>query len=142
MNEYLYKNIYIGQEEKFCVEITNEKVEIFRKLSGDENPLHTDADYARKKGYQNKIVYGMLIGSYLSTLAGMYMPGKFSLIHSVQIDFHAPVYVKEKETLQVKGKVTKKNDLFKIISVKYTIENHQGKQVCKGNLEIGVIDGK
>ena len=63
MNEYLYKNIYIGQEEKFCVEITNEKVEIFRKLSGDENPLHTDADYARKKGYQNKIVYGMLIGS-------------------------------------------------------------------------------
>lgn len=142
MNEYLYKDIYIGQEEEFYVEITNEKVDVFRQLSGDENPLHTDTDYARRKGYRDKVVYGMLTGSYLSTLAGMYIPGKYSLIHSVRIDFHAPVYVEENEKLKVKGKVTKKNNLFEIITVKFTIENNQGKQVCKGNMEIGVIDGK
>ncbi|MGN0366672.1 MAG: MaoC/PaaZ C-terminal domain-containing protein [Suilimivivens sp.] len=140
MNHYSYKDIYVGQEEKFCVEITEDSMAAFCKLSGDENPLHVDSDYAKSKGYQGKVVYGMLMASYLSTLAGMYIPGKYSLIHSVEIKFHKPVYVENGDRLLIRGKVVDKNDLFRLLIVKVTIENGQGVKVCKGKMQIGVID--
>ena len=31
----------------------------FEQLSGDHNPVHTDSDFAKQKGYDAPIVYGI-----------------------------------------------------------------------------------
>ena len=138
MNEYKYKDIYVGQTVEFKFEISEEKMRQFCKLSGDTNPLHTDIKYAKSKGYNNVVVYGLLTTSALSTLAGVYMPGKYSLIHSVEISYAKPVYT-ETSPLRVKGEVIEKDDRFSRITVKVSIYNKNEEKVCRGIMQIGVL---
>ncbi len=139
MKEYKFEDIEIGLECEFLGEITKEKVEAFLNITEDINPLHNDKSYAIKKGYEDKVVYGMLTSSFLSTLAGVYLPGKYSLIHSVEILFKKPVYVKD-SPLSIKGKVIDKNDYFKEFTIKYEILNNKGEKVARGTMKVGVLD--
>lgn len=141
MNCYHYDEIRIGQEESFSFQITGEKVQAFCSITGDENPLHTDAVYARSKGYQDKVAYGMLTASFLSTLAGLYLPGKYSLIHSVEVKFPNAVYAGS-AIFTIRGKVTEKNDLFKLLKIKVNITDQNDVCVCRGVMKVGVMDGK
>lgn len=80
----------------------------------------------------------MLTSSFYSTLAGVYLPGKFCLIHSVEIKFAKPVYIDDR--LSIEGKITDKNDTFKQLTIKVTIRNQNGEKVSRGILKAGVQD--
>ena len=54
-------------------------MEAFAALSGDYNPLHMDSGYARRTHLGRRVVHGMLVASYVSTLIGMQLPGAGSL---------------------------------------------------------------
>ncbi len=140
MNQYLYEEIQIGQKEEFKVLLTDEKVEAFRMITGDFNPLHMDSEYAKTRGYEDKVVYGMLTASFLSTFVGMYLPGKYSLIHSIDIKFPKPVYVRENSYLRIKGEVTDKKDMFNLLILKITVVDELGNKVCRGAMKVGVLD--
>ena len=135
MNEYTYEEISIGQKESFTVTVTQEMMDSFLAITGDINPLHNDQDYAVSKGHPQRVVYGMLTGSFLSTLAGVYLPGKRSLIHEVNLKFAKPVY--PGDTLTVEGVVEYKEDLYSFITVKVTIRNQNGVKVCRAKMQIG-----
>ena len=137
MNEYKYEDIYKGQIEEFNFEITEEKMQQFYWLTGDNNPLHMDLSYAKEKGYNEVVVYGLLTTSALSTLAGVYLPGKYSLIHSVEINYAKPVFLSS-SPLRVKGEVIEKDDRFKMITVKVSIFDKNRVKVCRGVMQIGV----
>ena len=136
MNDYTYEEIQIGHKENFTVTITEEMMDKFRDITGDINPLHNDEDYALSKGYKGKVAYGMLTGSLLSTLAGVYLPGKKSLIQEVKIKFAKPVYAGD--TVTVEGVVEEKNDTYSLLMLKVTIRNQDGDKVCRGKMQIGV----
>lgn len=137
MKNYNYDEIEIGTTESFSRTITAEMMEMFLKISGDENPLHTDCDYAKEKGYEDRVVYGMLTASLYSTLAGVYIPGKKSLLQSVESKFVKPVYIGDE--LTVTGKVVEKSETYELIRVKAEIRNQKGEKVSKGLLQIGLI---
>ena len=136
MNHYTIDEIKIGDEVSFLYEITEEKMNMFMKITGDINPLHTDIEYAKEKGYSEKVVYGMLTSSILSTLAGIYMPGEYSLIHSIEINFVRPVFL-SRCPLEVKAKVVEKDDRFNTIKLKYQILDSKLEKVLRGNMIIG-----
>ena len=138
MNEYKFEDIYKGQIEEFTFEITEEKMQQFCNISGDNNPLHTDLNYAKTKGYNEVVVYGLLTTSALSTLAGVYLPGKYSLIHSVEISYARPIFVSS-SPLKVRGEVIEKDDRFSRITVKVSIFDKNGVKVCRGVMQIGVL---
>lgn len=136
MNKYTYDELEVGQKESFTVRVTEEDMDKFRQITGDVNPLHADADYAGAKGHPDRVVFGMLTASYLSTLAGVYLPGERSLIHSVDIKLEGAVYPGDELTIE--GTVTEKNDTFQLIMVKVLIKNADGRKVCKAKMQIGV----
>ncbi len=136
MNRYSYEEIGIGQTEEFRVTVTQQMQEDFSRITGDVNPLHTDEDFARKKGYKGRVVYGMLTGAFLSTLAGMYLPGERSLIQAVELKLRKPVYPGDE--LTVSGTVSDKSDAVQTITVKVTITNGNGEKVARGQMQIGV----
>ncbi len=137
MNEYKYEDIQIGLEESFSVQVTEKMLSSFKDITGDINPLHNDEEYAKEQGFEGKVAYGMLTSSFLSTLAGVYLPGKYSLIQNVSVEFPKPVFLGE--NLTIKGKVIEKNDIFKFIVLKVLITNEKGEKKVKGNMRIGVI---
>ena len=137
MNHYTYSELSIGHTETFTVAVTDEHMAAFRSMTGDCNPLHVDDEYARNKsGFQCRIVYGMLTASFLSTLAVVYLPGEYALIHKVEVDFPAPVYVGD--VIFFSGEIVRKDDNFKTIHVKVNAVNSNGKRVCRGMMRIGV----
>lgn len=138
MNSYTFDEINIGHKESFTVTVSEADRDRFRDITGDINPLHNDLDYAKSKGHDRCVAFGMLSASYLSTLAGVYLPGKNSLIQKTEVNFRKPVYVGD--TLTVSGEVTDKSDTFKVIEVKVQITNQDGVKVVKGKMEIAVAE--
>ncbi|HIZ81738.1 MAG TPA: MaoC family dehydratase [Candidatus Mediterraneibacter pullistercoris] len=136
MKHYQYDEIKIGMEEKFQIEITEQMLDVFCTLTGDENPLHCDEEYAKEKGKKGRVAYGMLTASFLSTLAGMYLPGEKSLIQSVEVKFLKPVYIGD--VLEIKGVVEEKHDVFQRIELKVTATRNGTEKVLKGKMKIGI----
>ena len=136
MNTYTYEQIEVGHKESFKVTVTEADMDKFRNITGDVNPLHRDTEYAKEHGHRDRVVFGMLTASYLSTLAGVYLPGERSLIHSVKTKFSGAVYPGDE--LTVEGTVTEKNDTFELIIVKVIIRNQEGTKVVKAEMQIGV----
>jgi len=136
MNNYSYDEIEVGHREKFTVNITEEMMNGFRNITGDVNPLHNDEEYAISKGNSGRVAYGMLTASFLSTLAGVYLPGEKSLIHEVSVKFSKPVYIGD--TIEVEGVVEEKNDTFSLLMIKVTMKNQNEVKVLKGKMQVGV----
>lgn len=116
---------------------------MFCQITGDINPLHNDTTFAKGKGFNNKVVYGMLTASFYSTLVGVFIPGKNSLIHSIEIKFLKPVFIGD--DLNIKGTVVEKNDTFKTVVIKSIISRNKGggynlEKVSKSIIKVGILD--
>lgn len=140
MNKYRFEDVYVGLKEEFQVTVTADMLAQFCRMTGDVNPLHTDEDFAKEKGYASNVAYGMLTASFLSTLAGVYLPGERSLIHSVESKFTKPVYVGD--ILTVSGQVMECNEMFSVFTMKTTIVNQNGEKVLRGKMQVGILEDK
>lgn len=137
MNHFTYKDLFIGQSAEFSHNITTEMMDSFRKISGDINPLHNDDDFAKAKGYPERVVYGMLTSSIYSCLGGVYIPGENCLLQSVHADFLAPVFIGD--VLTCTGKIVEKNDSVQQVVIKAVIRNQNGQKVSRAKIEAGVF---
>jgi acyl dehydratase len=126
----------VGDATSFDKTWTKEDVTLFSKLSEDTNPLHTDEGYAQTTRFGQPLVHGMLVASSLSTLAGMYLPGKYSLILKQTLLFKNPVFIGDTVTIQ--GRVTAKVEVSNIISL--DVEITKGEQVVvSGEMFVQVL---
>ncbi len=136
MNHYRLADLTPGLTESFTVTITEEMMAQFYAITGDNSPIHMDADYAAGRGYPGRVVYGMLGASFLSTLAGVYLPGEHCLLHGVDLKFAKPIFIGD--TLTVTGVVDEVNDTFREITIKASIVNQDGKKVTRAVIRAGV----
>lgn len=138
MNEYRFEDLKVGLEASFSREISLEMLQTFIGISGDNNPLHAQREYALVKGYKDQVVHGMLTASLYSTLVGVYLPGKYCLLQSVDSQFVKPVFPGDK--LNVSGKVKQINDTYKQVEIKARVENQDGILVSRAKIKVGVLD--
>ena len=136
MNHYRLADLTPGVTESFTVTITEEMMAQFYAITGDNSPIHMDADYAAGRGYPGRVVYGMLGASFLSTLAGVYLPGEHCLLHGVDLKFAKPIFIGD--ILTVTGVVDEVNDTFREITIKASIVNQNGKKVTRAVIRAGV----
>ena len=138
MNSYKFDDISVGLEEHFIVKVDADKLDKFLEISGDTNPLHTDSEYSKSKGFVDRVVYGMLTSSFFSTLVGVYLPGKYCILQSIDIKFPKPVYIDD--ILTITGKVSYINEAYKQLEIKAVIINQDNIKVSKSTIRVGVID--
>ena len=137
MNNYKFDELTVGMTESFKVTITKAMLEAFKGITGDVNPLHNDEEFAKAKGHPGRVAYGMLTASFLSTLAGVYIPGERSLIQQVETKFAKPVYIGDE--LTVTGEITELVESVQRLELKVTITNQDGKKVLRGTMGILVV---
>ncbi len=140
MNAFSYRELEIGHTESFSVQITEEQMDLFLRLSGDENPLHQDVWFARENGFASKVVYGMLTASFYSTLAGVHLPGRNCLLQEIGIKFTKPVFVGD--VLTVSGRIEEKVDAYEILIIKAKITNQNNQPVSRAVMKVGVLHEK
>ena len=141
MNEYTIEEIQVGMSASFKKLITKEMEDSFRVITGDENPLHKEDDFALEisgGNFKGHAAFGMLTASFYSTVAGMYLPGKYSLIHSFdEISFMKPVFVGDE--LTVNAEVIDKDEALKMIRLKIVIKNQENKKVSRAKMKVLVM---
>ena len=137
MNTYEYEELEIGHKEEFSVTVTEDMLDRFREITGDMNPFHRDDDFAMKHGFRSHAAFGMLTASFLSTMAGMYLPGEKSIIQNTEVKFMQPVYPGDRLTFC--GEVAEKNDAYRVIRIKVSVKNDAGKKVLRGSMQIGFL---
>ncbi len=138
MNTFTFADIQKGMSESFSRKITDAMEAAFREISGDENLLHKDDAYAEQiGGYRQHVTFGMLTASLYSTIAGMYLPGKYSLIHSIEIKFIKPVFAGD--VLTVTGTVDEKHENMKLLRLKVKIVNQTDECVSKADMKVLVL---
>ena len=138
MNYYRFEELEIGMSFEFSEVVTEEKMKLFLKLSGDNNALHCSEEYAKKSNMEGRVVYGMLTSSFYSTLVGVYLPGKNCLLQEIKISFNNPLYIGEE--LVVSGTIIEKDDTFKRVEIKASIKAKDGKVISKARIKVGVRD--
>lgn len=141
MNEYTIEEVQVGMSASFKKLITKEMEDSFRVITGDENPLHKEDDFALEisgGNFKGHAAFGMLTASFYSTVAGMYLPGKYSLIHSFdEISFMKPVFVGDE--LTVNAEVIDKDEALKMIRLKIIIKNQDNKKVSRAKMKVLVM---
>ena len=126
----------LGQVFEHDFHVTEEIVAGFGHLFCDQNPLHTDAGFAKNHGFSDKVVYGNVLSGYLSYLVGELLPVKNIAILSQKINFNHPVYAGDK--LNLKATVS---GIFKetnVIELKFRFEAEEGMK-ARGLLQVKIL---
>jgi 3-hydroxybutyryl-CoA dehydratase len=112
--------------------ISAEDMQAFRRLSGDTNPLHLDAAFARQRGFRDVVVYGGLIVAQISRLLATAMPGPGCVWRSISLRFRKPLYVDATACLD--ARVVHANEAFGFVKLKLQVESG-GAVVAEGEAD-------
>jgi len=125
-----YDEINLGDEETYTKVITMEMVKAFADISGDTNPVHVDAEYAKGTVFKENIAHGILVTGLISKILGCDLPGYGSIYVSQQVSFLRPVKIDDEITAKVE--VISKEDKRGYVTFKTTCTNQLGKMVIRG----------
>lgn len=120
----------VGQRDTFTKTVTEADVTTFAGLIGDFNPLHVDAEYARKSRFGRRVAHGMFTAGLISAVLGNKLPGPGAIYLSQQLEFLAPVFIGDTITAVVE--VSEWRPEKRILSLKTDAYNQDSKQVVTG----------
>ena len=88
-----YEDLSIGQSARMERLVDDTLIRQFTALSGDDNPVHLDEDYARTTRFGGRIAQGMLGATFISAVIGSRLPGHGTIYLSQSLNFRAPVRI-------------------------------------------------
>ena len=88
-----YNSILIGDNTELIHVITQSDINQFVELTGDDNKLHVDAEFASETSFKKPVAHGMLSASFISTIIGAKLPDDGALWYSHSLEFFQPVRV-------------------------------------------------
>jgi acyl dehydratase len=92
--------LQLGRTETATWRVREDEIDAFAALSGDVNPLHMDAAYARANGFAGRVAHGYLLGSKISGFVGTRLPGRRCLLLQASMDYPNPVYAGDEVTIE------------------------------------------
>ena len=135
-----YNEIKIGDKATVVHKITKADIDKFVNLTGDDNKLHVNKEFASRTEFKQPVVHGMLGASFISTLIGTKLPGDGGLWFSQTLEFLRPVRIDD--TITVIAEVIQKNDKANSIELKTEILNQNKQIVTTGFSKVKVVEYK
>lgn len=94
-------DVQVGQTANFAKTISESDVYGFAGLVGDFNSAHLNQVEAEKGIFGGRVAHGMLVGSLISTVLGMKLPGSGTIYLEQNLKFRRPVYFGDTATATV-----------------------------------------
>ncbi len=101
LHGYFIEDLSVGMTASYAKTITETDIVIFAGISGDNNPLHLNEEFARESIFKGRIAHGMLTAVFISTVLGTKLPGPGCIYLNQEVTFLAPVRPGETVTTQV-----------------------------------------
>lgn len=118
----------IGQKASYSKTITEQDVRAFAEISGDQNPLHLDEEYAKHSRFGARIAHGAFTFGVISATMGNAMPGAVYL--SQTIKFLKPVYFND--TITAIAEIIAIRPDKGILTLKTDCYNQRGEKIAEG----------
>lgn len=124
----------VGDNYEEAVRFTQANVDKFAEISGDNNPIHINPEYAAKTPFGKPIVHGFFAGAVFSKVFGTQWPGEGTIYMFQDMAFHAPVFVENDYV--AKFEVIEVNEEKHRGVIKCTLEDKDGKQLIIGQAKL------
>lgn len=92
------EELSVGQSAELVRTVGEADIVAFAEVTGDNNPVHLDADYAAQTSFGERIAHGMLSAGYISAVLGTTLPGPGAIYLSQTLRFKRPVKIGDEVT--------------------------------------------
>ncbi|MFK8042915.1 MaoC family dehydratase [Congregibacter sp.] len=130
---FSYAELTEGQQCEIKRELLAADIDAFADASGDHNPLHTDAEFARAAGFKDRIAHGMLLASWISASLAHTLPGKGTVYLRQSLEFRQPALPGDKLTIRLT--VSEKKRRGRVV-IDCVICHEDGRDVLRGSAEV------
>lgn len=93
LHGYYIEDLSVGQTASYAKTITEADVVLFAGITGDDNPVHINQEFAETTMFKGRIVHGMFCAGLISCVAGTRMPGPGAIYVGQTLKFKAPVHI-------------------------------------------------
>jgi len=91
LSGYDVEDLHIGMSASFSKTITEADLVLFAGVSGDNNAMHTNEEFAAATSFGGRIAHGMLTTSVISAAIANKLPGPGTIYLGQNLRFRAPV---------------------------------------------------
>ncbi len=91
LNGYDIEDIQVGMSATFAKTITEADIVLFAAVSGDNNAVHINEEFAQTTAFKGRIAHGMLSASVISAAIAGRLPGPGTIYLGQNLRFKAPV---------------------------------------------------
>jgi acyl dehydratase len=109
----------------------------FARVTGDNNPVHLDEEFASKTMFKTRIMHGMLGACVFSKVFGTLFPGEGTIYLSQSVNFLRPMLVENTYTAQFEVLEIQDKNRARIAT---NIVNNEGKKVVVGEAVVMNIE--
>jgi 3-hydroxybutyryl-CoA dehydratase len=88
---YDIEDFAVGMNAIFSKTITEADIILFAGVSGDNNAIHIDQEFAESTPFAGRIAHGMLTASVISAALANKLPGPGAIYINQSLNFHAAV---------------------------------------------------
>ncbi|XP_039261046.2 (R)-specific enoyl-CoA hydratase-like [Styela clava] len=126
----------LGERASTIKTFSNQDVQTFAELTGDDNPLHFDHKFVNQSGvFQKPIVHGALVNGLVSGVIGTQLPGPGSVVVEQSSRFLAPLYVGD--TVRVEVIITSIKKRFLDLAIEcINMDAEEEKKVMLGKVTV------
>ncbi|PIY07834.1 MAG: dehydrogenase [Flexibacter sp. CG_4_10_14_3_um_filter_32_15] len=122
-------------EYRLTFSYSQEQVNKFAEVTGDNNPLHLDEEYAATTMFKRPIMHGFLGGSVFSKIFGTLFPGEGTIYMNQTMNFMRPMFVDtEYEAVMTITEITREKNRAKVQT--QVIDKTTGKVTISGEATV------
>jgi 3-hydroxybutyryl-CoA dehydratase len=120
----------VGDSARFTKTVTETDIAFFAAISGDFNPVHVDAEWAKGSLFGGRVAHGPLTLALAAGVLGMELPGVGTIAVTNHIDYRRPVYVGD--TITTLAEISERDVERNRVTVALTWTNQGGELVADG----------
>jgi 3-hydroxybutyryl-CoA dehydratase len=134
LRSHTIDELTVGDAATFRKTISESDVYLFAGITGDLNPVHVDAEFAKDTPFGARVAHGPLTFSLCAGLLGTELPGVGTVAVTNEVAYEAPVYIGD--TIEVKVEVAALDHDRNRATMAVTWHNQDGKQVATGSMVV------
>ena len=130
MRSLTMEQLSVGDAAQFTKTVTETDIALFAAISGDFNPVHVDAEFAKTSLFGRRVAHGPLTLALAAGVLGMHLPGVGTIAVTNHIDYRRPVFIGD--TITTRGEVAELDPEANRARIALTWVNQDGTLVADG----------
>lgn len=130
--------LQVGARAARTCTITDQTIRSFAEVTGDNNPVHLDDEYAEKTRFGRRIAHGMIAAGLISATLANDLPGPGTVYLSQTLKFKLPVYPGDTVTATVEVLSVRPDK--PIVTLSTVCTNQDDKVVLEGEAVVLFAD--